>query len=314
MKRLLEQGLMLIPMGSVARRSAAIVLHHGVFAKPPADLADGLHNVTPDALYRQLEAMKRSYRFVFVDELAMAGDSRGLASLTFDDGYRSVIDHGLGVIESLDIPATIYVNGGSLRGRVFWRDKVRLIINKGLVTEFERFAGTMENPGGKSFYRYSKHPANNSARLDDLLDSFIARFLPGFEPRNHCFDHPDCLVGHPLLAYGNHSEHHFVLSSLNRDEQAREIGETHRMLERHGNIQRSELFSVPFGGTRDFNEDTVSLLRDFGYRGALFSRQRLHAAPTVLDSLPFYERFMPREDPIELELRRLFVRQRLNRF
>ena len=52
----------------LSRRTGLVLLYHGLFGRVPSDLEQGLHNVSPEALYQQLEAIGRFFRFVTIDE------------------------------------------------------------------------------------------------------------------------------------------------------------------------------------------------------------------------------------------------------
>jgi len=280
----------------LASRCGLALLYHSTFALPPPLLGTALHNVSPEALFRQLETLARSFHFVSVDEYCTARDRQGLATITADDGYQCVLDEALGVFEALQVPLAIFVNRSFMEGEVFWRDKVRYIMERGRVEAFEtRFAGGIQRNPTQSFYRYTKDPRNNSIRVVEMLDAFL-----GDEPAiRACTQYytqagPE-LKAHPLVSYGSHSAHHYVLSSLSEEEQWREIDENRRFLEMLPGVHRTRVFSVPFGGDRDYNDATSRLVADAGHSAMLLSRgavQRNGARHD--DPLPMVDRVMPR--------------------
>ena len=120
-----------------ATKGGLVLLYHSVFESLPKPLDGTIHNTTPETLRRQLEAVGREFTFVSVDELAVMKNPTGFAAVSFDDGYRCVLEEGLAVFESLQIPFTLYLNGGTFNGRPNWRDKVRTLESASLVEEFE---------------------------------------------------------------------------------------------------------------------------------------------------------------------------------
>jgi peptidoglycan/xylan/chitin deacetylase (PgdA/CDA1 family) len=64
-------------------------------------------------LERHLDALGRRFRFVSLDELVAGerdgSDTRPVAAVTFDDGYRDVYEHGFPLLVRKGIPATIFV-------------------------------------------------------------------------------------------------------------------------------------------------------------------------------------------------------------
>ena len=101
------------------------------------------HNVVPDGALRgerllhvplgtfraQVERLAQAFRFVPLGDLLArhrAGRSiRGLAAISFDDGYRGVLRHALPVLRQLGLPATVFVVAGALaRTEPFWWDRL----------------------------------------------------------------------------------------------------------------------------------------------------------------------------------------------
>ena len=80
-----------------ATKGGLVLLYHSVFESLPKPLDGTIHNTTPETLRRQLEAVGREFTFVSVDELAVMKNPTGFAAVSFDDGYRCVLEEGLAV-------------------------------------------------------------------------------------------------------------------------------------------------------------------------------------------------------------------------
>jgi peptidoglycan/xylan/chitin deacetylase (PgdA/CDA1 family) len=258
--------------------SSHVLLYHATFREVPKSLDRGLHNVHPEVLYRQLGWLKRHFDIVDVESL-LARPRAGAFAITFDDAYACVFDEALPLLQELGLCCTVFVNGVTLSGRPFWRDKIRYIINHDLtgafVDHYEEMYGKSSPELRHSLYRASKDPRiANSARIDGALEHFFSKAHKHIEHMAYCAKESD-LVGSPLVKYGNHSFNHYVLSSLSVAEQEKEICENERLLHSLG-VDISRVFSVPFGGERDFNEDTIKILKGIGYCGFLYSRNRLN--------------------------------------
>ena len=63
-----------------------------------------------------------------------------------------------------------------------------------------------------------------------------------------------------------------MLSSLNKEEQYKEIFECKNYLDRF-NINKSNIFCVPFGGADSYNEDTLSILKQLNYKTFLLTEK-----------------------------------------
>ena len=279
----------------LASNNGLVLLYHAVFEAIPDGLDGTLHNIPPKVMQRQLEHIGRCFEFTTLDALGAMKNPAGYASVSFDDGYQCVLVEGLPVFERLSIPFTVYVNGGTIDGQPSWRDKVRLLENRGWIEEFEKQMQGIDPVPGKRFYRYSKMPVNNSESVDRELDRFLEsrggrEFLLEF-----LLNAPDQLVSHELLTWGNHSQNHYVMSSLN-DEQIRSQIQATRDLLNLKKCRSSEWFSVPFGDVNDFNERVAGIATEMGYCGCLLSRYRLQGQPFHCYGHPALERYMPRSE------------------
>ena len=83
--------------------------------------------VSPERFAEQIEVLTRERRVVplrrLADELALGGDGKPLAAVTFDDGYRDVLTAGAPVLRRFDCPATMFVTTGAVGSQEsFWWD------------------------------------------------------------------------------------------------------------------------------------------------------------------------------------------------
>ena len=261
---------------NLADHCGVVLLYHGLFDEVPSELGGEFHNTTPEFLFRQLEFLSQFFRFVSIDEFAAADDPRGLAAITADDGYRGILDRGLKVFEALGIPATLFLNRSFFEGGVFWRDKVRAIITTDQVGDFEqKFKDRFVTQPNQSFYRYTKDPKNNSIEVVTAIDEFLSEKATVQNLSDYYLRKPQELIAHPLISYGSHSVNHYVMSSLSTDQQWREIEDNRRFLKQFENVQKSDIFSIPFGGDQDYNNLTRDIAIQAGHTGLLLSRNRL---------------------------------------
>ena len=62
------------------------------------------------------------------------------------------------------------------------------------------------------------------------------------------------------------------------------------------NVQKISVFSIPFGGDRDYNDATVRLAAEVGHSAMLLSRGVLKGGSIQLDGrLPMIDRVIPRD-------------------
>jgi peptidoglycan/xylan/chitin deacetylase (PgdA/CDA1 family) len=81
-----------------------VLCYHALSPSWEADLA-----TTPERLQRQLRLLLgRGYRAVRFSEAVQAPATDPVFAVTFDDAYRTVLELGLPILQSLGIPATVF--------------------------------------------------------------------------------------------------------------------------------------------------------------------------------------------------------------
>ena len=99
--------------GGTRRPGLRILYYHRI-----SDERDALA-VTPAAFGRQMKALAASGQRVVdlyeIDDLALEADEAAIA-LTFDDGYRDVLEHALPMLREHGFPSTVFVVPGAIAG------------------------------------------------------------------------------------------------------------------------------------------------------------------------------------------------------
>ncbi len=241
-----------------------------------------------------------------MSEFTSAEDSSGLATITFDDGYRNVLLNALPILEGAQIFATLCVNSSVLQGQINWRDKVRFLIQHNLTEDFMSTCNLSETEG--SFYRFSKHSANNSALIDERLNEYFNDHGIEIKQDRTYLNSKDLKAATKsikTLSVVNHGARHYVLSSLTDEQQLHEISNPPACLSECAKSYLENVFSVPFGGSRDINDKSLGIAIQAGYQNMLMSRQSLHRTSETPSRTPrLIERFMPRTEDIVEEILR----------
>jgi peptidoglycan/xylan/chitin deacetylase (PgdA/CDA1 family) len=143
-RRLLAHGIVWTGAAARARARqgarARIVMYHGVLPRLTAPAAIGNLFVSTAAFARQLEYMRRRFHLMPLAEVAEILTSGGVlpdraAAVTIDDGYRNTITAALPVLESMQIPATVFVPAAMAGGPgILWFDGLRLLVCRSLET------------------------------------------------------------------------------------------------------------------------------------------------------------------------------------
>ena len=284
-----------------------ILLYHSLGNN--SKFAENIDHVGLEILETQLKNIQKYWKFVSIDEYVNAKSKKGLASLTIDDGYKNVIDDALEVFENLNTPFTIFINSSTIDGKIFWRDKVRYLIENDLVQKFVNSSSLFEKNHIKKFYFVTKDPKFNSIQVEKNIDEFLLKEnLKINSSHKLCFDNEKYFIEHPLVSYGNHTASHYVLSSLSPQEQYHEIAECKKFINRL-NINKSDVFSMPFGGNQSFNSDTLSILHDLNYENILKSTNNLD---TAISSNQI-NRFMPKTNELKQTIKKLYLKKIIKR-
>ena len=95
-----------------------------------------------------------------------------------------------------------------------------------------------------------------------------------------------------------------MLSSLNKQEQYDEIVKCKDFIDEL-DVNKSEVFSIPFGGDNSFNKDTLLCLADLNYKKVLKSTNNLDTLKISNEIC----RLMPKYYKIEKTLKKLFLKK-----
>ncbi len=275
-----------------------ILLYHGVFGKIPKGLESRLHNVSPVEFRKQVAWLRDQFDIVSLDDFIAAKNRRGLATITFDDAYADLFANAIPWLIEEKLPSTIFLNSNLIEGDVFWRDKVRFVLSQGLERDFLRYCSQekwAQKIRPERFYKDSKKADLNSRLVNLALDAFFTQsnLDSAISKLSKVIATKGSLIDNPLVSYGNHSASHYVLASLEPDQQREEILSCTAWL---GNTKyrKTSSFAAPFGGTKDVDRNTFVFAKEAGCTAVLMSRQaaNLEHQKDSVTGLPILERYM----------------------
>lgn len=164
-------------------RGAAVLAYHAIGDVDPALDVHGLF--TPVAAFRrQMEWLARSFRVVPLSDV-VSGRAAGprTVALTFDDGYRSVLEHGVPVLERLGLPATMFVPTAYLGDENRWNPPTGLdltILAPDELRELERRGVAVESHGHAHIDM--RRAGEDEVRADLLASQAILADVVGRRP------------------------------------------------------------------------------------------------------------------------------------
>jgi peptidoglycan/xylan/chitin deacetylase (PgdA/CDA1 family) len=233
--------------------------------------------VTPDRFAEQVVYLQRQVDVVPLSAVRDGGPGRRVA-VTFDDGYADNATVAKPVLESLDVPATLFITTGNIdTGREFWWDRLEALLlgTSGMSVldveiEGERRHIDMSDEAARHREHDALHrrlrelPADRIEHALRCLASAVGAPLPNRESHRPMSAQELKGLSSGLLAIGAHTLTHPLLAARSVTDQRTEIVGSRQILEQAVGHTVST-FSYPFGGTDAFSDQTVKLVEDAGY-------------------------------------------------
>jgi peptidoglycan/xylan/chitin deacetylase (PgdA/CDA1 family) len=171
--------------------------------------------------------------------------------LTFDDGYRSVLEHALPILTRFQVPAVVFaISQVSAQGRLTWYDALARASGEAAVEALKSADG-------------DRWRAAVAAAPEAPSDDPCALLSPT-EIRE--------LAASGQVEIGGHTAHHPILARLSVAEQRDEIASDRRTLQAWTTTE-VRAFAYPNGRPGlDYDADTVAAVAQAGYRIAFTTR------------------------------------------
>ena len=285
----------------------AILLYHRIF-EPSSD--PQLLCVSPLHFAEHLAHLAENFHVISLLEMVRSASEGRLQdhsiALTFDDGYADSFGYAKPLLESYNIPATIFVTTGYTgKANEFWWDELerlvllspelpeRLILvvkERKVQWDIGQWCGRLTDEKRTELNRWNVEmsidptPRHRAYReLNRLLyhlsprerDMALASLRA--QTRNIVPNRPDYrslspseiheMANHGLLEIGAHTVNHPVLADLPSEVQLHEMQNCRSTLEEiTGQSVRS--FAYPFGTESSVSQETFSLVREIGFEVA----------------------------------------------
>ena len=259
-----------------------VVLYHHISARG-SSLVDGLGVSTPpDVFESHVRRMARDYELVSLDEVLAGELPRRALLITFDDGYRSVVEIALPILQRLGIPSLFFVTGAFLE-----RDSLpldNLLSHSCATVGVDRLAAAIDPnlSGGVTFpHLLNLIAAMPYGRRRALGDEVAERFeldQSRLRSESRMFLDSDDLAG--LAAYrcevANHTRTHLFCRSIVDEASAHDelVQHARRLESLTGHAVRA--FSYPYGYRADAIPMVERVLRESGQQVSFLAESRPH--------------------------------------
>jgi peptidoglycan/xylan/chitin deacetylase (PgdA/CDA1 family) len=262
-----------------------VFMYHGVAEDP----LPNLKFTSRHSFLKHLDVLERHFNVVpLTDVLRFIEDGHPLprhaVALTFDDGYRNVLEVAAPELARRGMRATIFVCSSAWRGvgGLLWFDEVDAII----------VGATRRVPFVVAGQRYDPAAEPNAFALADAVKRQLKR-LPQSLRNEAIAALRETLVSDPSeerpmalanpaelrrleelgIELGGHTSHHIVLAAEDEDTQRREIFDDFRALTELRSGRPPEAFAYPNGRRADITPSSLRLAREAGYRLAVFTEE-----------------------------------------
>ena len=264
--------------------------------------------VTPENFEKHLLIIKEFYNPVSMADLGRQIRSGKIinksVTITFDDGYADNLYFAKPILEKYNIPATVFITTGmvGVKKEFWWDELERLLLLPESLPESltlninnKIHSWKMKSDGDNNFdsghhrkwdvtmnetptlhhkaYRELCNllrPLNHSLRqklLDEIAEwsELNEKFRQDYLVMTE--DEICTLTEDGLIDVGGHTQTHPVLSSLPYQDQKKEIEENKRILD--SILDRNVTgFSYPYGSRSDYTDESISLIKEAGFKCA----------------------------------------------
>lgn len=183
----------------VKRGRPVILAYHNVIpaGEPPG--GDRSLHLPRETFGRHLDLLTRTHRVVSLDTILdspSTHDTRPMAAVTFDDGYRGALTAGLEELRRRDLPATFFVCPGLLGAHGLWWDELAVEEVGGVPDQFSGEALTSARGEAEEVYRLAAHAGlrrreqPRHAGVATEAEIREAAAAPGVALGSHSWSHP----------------------------------------------------------------------------------------------------------------------------
>ena len=205
--------------------------------------------------------------------------------LTFDDGYKNNYSYAFPLLKKYRVPATIFITTGFIDQTNFlWTDRLEFIIDNthcksrnfqceddNLILELCTDNEKMQTI--RSIKKYLKAlPESKKLSFLDRLQQFLEieynwdKIPSLLMPLT--WDEIREMKESGLISIGSHTVTHPILSKCSCEQQRKELMLSQKRIVEELN-QDCNLFAYPNGKFADYNQDTIRLLKELDYLGAV---------------------------------------------
>jgi peptidoglycan/xylan/chitin deacetylase (PgdA/CDA1 family) len=269
---------------SMPQRRALIVLnYHRIGNADETPFDSGVFSATAEELDSQIAYFKRRFHVATLEEVfAMIGGDipRGTNVLiTFDDGYIDNYTLAFPILRAQGVQGVFFLPTAFIgTGKLPWWDVIAYIVKQSVKErirlEYPEAANfDLKADGGRrvsmQILRLFTQPSvEDPERFIRELETVCEVPRPEGDVKRCFLDwHEAREMQHHGMAFGSHTHSHEILTKLSPESQREEARLSKEILERELK-RKTDILAYPVGLKHCFSAETVSVLKQTGYRAA----------------------------------------------
>ncbi len=269
-----------------------ILTYHRVRNEIMSEFEDGALWVTLKSFEMHLKEIMEAFEIVPLSTmLSYPETKRGMCAITFDDGWKETYEVAFPILKKLNCPATVFIPTALIgKNNPYWfdslanladaaaainRDKLFLKHFRGLIPEWRGVELTGENLNNL-IWLMKKLPAE--ILFDEIERGFEAIGIQRGNGKSIINWDDIEEMRRSNIHFDSHGMRHYILPTLKADLKKEEIFGSFEMLRKIGRADK-RVFCYPNG---DWDDESIRLLVDAGYDGAVTTRLGLNNEKTNL--------------------------------
>jgi peptidoglycan/xylan/chitin deacetylase (PgdA/CDA1 family) len=238
-----------------------IFCYHDISTPQEPHFAGDHYSTEINAFKEQIEFFKSNCNLVSLEDIVLKETlpkNKVHIAITFDDGFYSVLKNAHPILKKERIPYSLFVNKEAILHNQLW---VSNLIMKGNDKEYLERVYDNCLPSHIDKLDFFQSPLSFISKFEFDENSAKALRLPEeILPKTYLNLEEIKTLKEEGVSIGNHTNHHFILSSCSENLQKEEIESNQQFLkEAIGEV--NPFFAIPFGKKEHFTDYTLSTIR-----------------------------------------------------
>lgn len=278
-----------------------VLMYHRIISSaemPEYPVQPGMY-VFKDIFQQHIEYLSKNFNILpfeyLIENVSDGKDVTGCCSITFDDGWRDNFDNAFPILNSFNVPATIYLTTGYIgTNNWFWPEELSCYLDllkkredpsliKKTPEEIRKFVNLDKDKKDTISTAIESVKLMTNEKRTDIL-SCLEKLLGRVKKKRVLMDWSEVMKMQEsgIISFGAHTVSHKILDQLSTQDATIEIAESLKSIEEHLG-HRVGTFAYPNG---NYNEDLQKILKGLGVKGAVTTKKGYFHKTTSKFAIP----------------------------